>query len=319
MANRSVSITAPGHTALASGVSFAMDPLGLLPYALAAGGGRMGNTEVSSLVAAGLTLLQRSAPLVRALAGRRAGVLMPMGPAWVVALAAGDGRGLVLLDTTPDAPVEAGDLRDANVGAVFTTTAQAYRLPRDLPQVLLDAVPARATIVLAERSIEVDLGSHFGLALEGDSAGPGAPEECFYRLRDGESVSHRAVLAAARALMARAPYTPVDRTAALIPLRTLDELAAGIIAPLLVGGTVRPPASSAAVTGEHGMAAVLAATETTIVVGDAGHGAALLASSAEELRAQHRLKHLVLTGTDDMTWGHLTSQAEACGVTLTRL
>ena len=51
------------------------DPLALLPLALAAGGGRIGVAgdehllDAQQLVAAGLTLLQRSAPLVRALSG----------------------------------------------------------------------------------------------------------------------------------------------------------------------------------------------------------------------------------------------------------
>jgi hypothetical protein len=48
------------------------DPLALLPLALAAGGGRLRTAgdsteyETQQLVAAGLTLLQRSAALVRA-------------------------------------------------------------------------------------------------------------------------------------------------------------------------------------------------------------------------------------------------------------
>ena len=51
------------------------DPLALFPLALAAGSGRIGAVGVDvfdapQLVAAGLTLLQRSAPLVRALANR---------------------------------------------------------------------------------------------------------------------------------------------------------------------------------------------------------------------------------------------------------
>ena len=50
------------------------DPLALLPLALAAGAGRIGVAgdalyDAPQLVAAGLTLLQRSAPLVRALGG----------------------------------------------------------------------------------------------------------------------------------------------------------------------------------------------------------------------------------------------------------
>ena len=64
------------------------DPLALLPLALAAGAGRVGvagadagDYDAQQLVAAGLTLLQRSAPLVRALSGRRAAILLPTVPA----------------------------------------------------------------------------------------------------------------------------------------------------------------------------------------------------------------------------------------------
>jgi hypothetical protein len=77
------------------------DPLALLPLALAAGGGRIGqagadatdDSEAQQLVAAGLTLLQRSAPLVRALSGRRSAILLPTSPAYLTALAASEGRG----------------------------------------------------------------------------------------------------------------------------------------------------------------------------------------------------------------------------------
>src|SRR5215208_2325860 len=73
-------------------------PLSLLPLAAAAGGGRVDEYEAQQLVAAGFTLLQRSAPLVRALAGRRAGILLPASPAFLTALAACEGRGAVLIN-----------------------------------------------------------------------------------------------------------------------------------------------------------------------------------------------------------------------------
>ncbi|NUR34387.1 MAG: hypothetical protein HOQ30_10285, partial [Gemmatimonadaceae bacterium] len=66
------------------------DPLSLLPLALAAGGGRVNEHEAQQLVAAGLTLLQRSAPLVRALAGRRSAILLPTSSAILTALAASE-------------------------------------------------------------------------------------------------------------------------------------------------------------------------------------------------------------------------------------
>ena len=115
------------------------NPLALLPLALAAGGGRIGTAgtapshflEAQQLVAAGLTLLQRSAPLVRALSGRRSAILLPTSSAFLTALAASDGRGAVLVNPLA-APAEiAFQIRDANVGAVFTTSAFAARLPAD--------------------------------------------------------------------------------------------------------------------------------------------------------------------------------------------
>jgi hypothetical protein len=48
------------------------NPLGVLPLAMAAHGGTLDDIPSAQLVAAGLTLLQRSAPLVRALYGKRA-------------------------------------------------------------------------------------------------------------------------------------------------------------------------------------------------------------------------------------------------------
>jgi hypothetical protein len=49
----------------APGVTPMSDPFAVLPYAAAAGGGRVDAYEAQQLVAAGLTLLQRSAPLAR--------------------------------------------------------------------------------------------------------------------------------------------------------------------------------------------------------------------------------------------------------------
>src|SRR5919107_1181619 len=115
------------------------DPLALLPLALAAGGGRVDQYETQQLVAAGLTLLQRCAPLVRALQGRRAAVLLPTSPAFVTALAA----------CVPDG----------------TTTG------------LLDGARRRARVLAGGRSTDVDLGAHFGLALEGEADPHGRDEE----------------------------------------------------------------------------------------------------------------------------------------------
>src|SRR5919206_1798983 len=101
------------------------EPFSLLPLALAAGGGRVDEFEAQQLVAAGLTLLQRSAPLVRALSGRRAAILLPTTPAYLTALAASEGRGAVLVNPLASAPEIAYQLDDAGVGAVLTVAALA--------------------------------------------------------------------------------------------------------------------------------------------------------------------------------------------------
>jgi acyl-CoA synthetase (AMP-forming)/AMP-acid ligase II len=116
------------------------DPLALLPLALAAGGGRLRASgsdateyETQQLVASGLTLLQRSAPLVRALSGRRSAILLPTSPAYVMALAASEGRGAVLINPLASRVEAAYQITDANVGAVFTTTELVGRLPTTSP------------------------------------------------------------------------------------------------------------------------------------------------------------------------------------------
>ena len=107
-----------------------LDPFSLLPLSLAAQRGRVDDFEVQQLVAAGLTLLQRSAPLVRALSRTRAAILLPTSPAFFTALAAAEGRGAVLVNPLAAPREIAHQLRDANVGAVFTNATLAGSLPR---------------------------------------------------------------------------------------------------------------------------------------------------------------------------------------------
>src|SRR6478752_4971626 len=103
--------------------------------------------DAQQLVAAGLTLLQRSAPLVRALAGKRSAILLPTSPAFLTALAASDGRGAVLINPLAS-PLEIEyQCSDANVGAVFTIGALASRVPAGIPTVLLDDAPRTARVV----------------------------------------------------------------------------------------------------------------------------------------------------------------------------
>ncbi|HKH94335.1 MAG TPA: AMP-binding protein, partial [Gemmatimonadaceae bacterium] len=158
------------------------DPLALLPLALAAGAGRLGAAgsdlyDAPQLVAAGLTLLQRSAPLVRALSGKRSALLLPTSPAYLTALAASEGRGAVLVNPLAS-PVEiAYQCRDANVGAVFTVAGLASRVPSGMPIVLLDEAPRTARVVTVDRTQDVDLGSHHGLSIEGERDVHGSDEE----------------------------------------------------------------------------------------------------------------------------------------------
>ena len=134
------------------------EPLALVPLAMAARDGRVDEHAARELVAAGITLLQRCPPLVRALSGKRAGILLPTSPAFVTALAASDGRGTVLINPLA-APAEvAYQIADAGIGAVFTIGELVKKLPAGTPHVLLDDAPARARLAIAGETRDVDLG-----------------------------------------------------------------------------------------------------------------------------------------------------------------
>jgi long-chain acyl-CoA synthetase len=221
------------------------DPLSLFPLALAAGGGQVDGFETAQLVAAGHTLLQRSAPLVRALAGRRSAILLPSSPAFVTALAASDGRGAVLVNPLSSAPEVASQLADADVGAVFTTSALARGLPADTPLVLLDDAPRAARVVIHGRDATVDLGSHFGLALEGSLDASGRDEEAVVvytsamagRAR-GARLTHRNLLSNAHAAVHAAQMTSLDHALAVLPFSHLFGLVVSGAAPLLASARV---------------------------------------------------------------------------------
>jgi hypothetical protein len=187
------------------------DPLALVPLAAAAAGGRYAERDVSALVAAGHTLLQRSAVLVRALATSRSAVVLPVGSAWLTALAASDGRGAVLLDPAAPTATLVARLRNESVGALFTTETLAHgwqeTLPPDLVQVWLDRAPAQATVVANGTARPIDLGSHFGLDLVGDTATEGRDEPFVWV--DDAWHTHRAILTAARMHAAVQGLTPV--------------------------------------------------------------------------------------------------------------
>jgi len=196
-------------------------------------------------VAAGLTLLQRSAPLVRALSGRRAAILLPTSPQFVVALAACEGRGAVLVNPLA-APAEiAFQCEDAGVGAVFTVESLAARVPAGLPVVLLDQAPRSARVVTADRTREVDLGSHHGLSLQGDADAPGRDEEAVIVYTSamrgtplGAVLTHRNLLANARSTIDSIATRGDDHLLALLPFAHLFGLTVTATAPLMVGARV---------------------------------------------------------------------------------
>ena len=221
------------------------DPLSLLPIAVAAPGGRVDAFEAQQLVAAGHTLRQRSAPLVRALEGRRAAILLPTSPAFLTALAASAGRGAVLVNPLA-APAEiAYQLADANVGAVFTNASLARRLPPGTAIALLDDTPRAARVVVDGAARDVDLGSHHGLPLEGEDDTPGSDDEAAIVYTSamagtplGAILTHRNLIANARSTRAAAELSPDDHSLALLPFAHLFGLTVTGTAPLLAGARV---------------------------------------------------------------------------------
>lgn len=222
-----------------------MDPLGLLPYALAAGGGRVDSHEASALVAAGFTLLQRSLPLVRALGTAPVAVRPARWAEVLVALAASDGRGLRVLPPQQDS---AGFLHPE-------------RGPAEL-SVDLRATPLQATVCTSHHTQVVDLGSHFGLDLIGDTETAGREEPCLALADQAAWISHRQLLHDARTAMATHAFAPVHRTLVCTPFTSYDGLVHGVLAPLLAGGAVLTGAS----LGVPEVHAMLADGEANVVV-----------------------------------------------------
>ena len=227
------------------------DPLALLPLALAAGAGRIGAAgagefDAAQLVAAGLTLLQRSAPLVRALSGKRAAILLPTSPQYLTAIAASEGRGAVLVNPLASALEIEYQCRDANVGAVFTAAALAARVPAGMPVVLLDEAPRSARVVTPDRTQDVDLGSHHGLSIEGERDVRGRDEEAVVVYTSamrgtplGAVLTHANMLANARSTVEAVAQSPDDDVLALLPYSHLFALTVTCSAPLLSGARVR--------------------------------------------------------------------------------
>ncbi|MDB4912990.1 MAG: hypothetical protein JWM95_634 [Gemmatimonadetes bacterium] len=219
--------------------------------AMAAGGGRIGAYgarevyEGQQLVAAGLTLLQRSAPLVRALSGKRSAILLPTSPAFIVALAASDGRGAVLINPLASPAEISFQCANANVGAVFTTAAFVARLPMGFPYVLLDDAPGAAQVVTPDRTAAIDLGTHHGLSLEGEADVDGRDEEAVIVYTSamrgtplGAVLTHANLLANARSSIDALGNTADDHVLAILPYSHLFGLTVTASAPLMVGARI---------------------------------------------------------------------------------
>ena len=220
------------------------DPLSLLPLSIAARGGSIDGKPVSQWVAAGLTLLQRSAPLVRALAGRRSAILLPTSAHFLTALGASEGRSALLLHTHASSDELRTQLSLADVGALFTLSPFLSRVP-DVPVVLLDGAPRHARLRAGDRSWDIDLGSHFPLELEGAPDAPGSDEEVAVvhaPLPSGEHwpsfVTHGEMLARGREVCRAASLTADDRVLAALSYSDLQGLVLGAVAPLLCGASV---------------------------------------------------------------------------------
>lgn len=216
------------------------DPLALFPFAIAAGGGHIDGLDTARLVAAGVTLLQRSAPLVRALSGKRSAIFLPPGPAFITALAASDGRGAVLLSDEMTTAQIAERLAQYRVGAVFTDDARSNRLPLPMPKVLLDASPIRSQVIIDDRARDIDLGSHYGLSLEGSRDTAGSDDECLIaeeKLEPSTAImwTHRMLLDATRLAAGTLGVTPMHRLSVVGPWSDIPTFIATGAAPLYYG------------------------------------------------------------------------------------
>ncbi len=187
-----------------------------VPYAIAAVGGSVDGHSARALIAAGLTLLQRCPPLVRALADSSPAALLLPSAALVTALGASDGHALLVLDprdllhrmSSDGQALHVLDPQDSlqrvretlaktETRVVFTEAAFAAQVPIETICVLLERVPQFATVRLSATDIrDVDLGSHFGLDLEGESGAEGSEETVIRWYEHGElqHASHRDVM-----------------------------------------------------------------------------------------------------------------------------
>lgn len=257
------------------------NPLALLPIALAAAKGRVDGIPAAAAVAAGFTLLQRSAALVRALAGRRSAILLPPSAAVLTALAASDGRGAVLLPALAHDDALAAMLDDGEVGAVFTTSALAAQLPpSDRAVVLLDGAPRSAVVLARGAETTIDLGSHFGLDLEGEED-EGRDEECIIRYTPAgpaaahrTTFTHRDLFTLARFAVDATSLRTSDHALAVMPPDEVEAFALAFAGPLLAGARVSTMARFDAVEAvrrirEEGLTHLVAEATMVAAIADA--------------------------------------------------
>lgn len=204
-------------------------------------------------------MLQRCAPLVRELGSGRGAVLLPNSAAYLVALAACEGRGAVLLDPRGSAEEIARALEETQARVVFTVESCAGVLGEGVPRVLLDELPGHVAFVHGPQRRRVDVGSHFGLEIEGEEESDGSDEEAIVA-REGAaqffgSFTHRELLEAAREVVSAAGFEAEDEVPALVSFHDARGLTSGLIAPLLAGARVvtRATSGGAAAPSAHGL------------------------------------------------------------------
>jgi long-chain acyl-CoA synthetase len=221
------------------------DPFAVYPLAIAAGGGQIDGHDATRLAMAGFALLRASAPLARALVGRRAAILLPTSSQFVTALAASDGRGAVLINPLASPREVAFQIAEANVGALFTIGALARRVPLGIAHVLLDDAPDRAIVHVGGVANDVTLTSHDALRLDGNPAAPGHDDECAVVYTSamrgtplGAISTHRNLLSNARATQAAMGLMREDHVLAVLPYSHLFGLTVTGAAPLMTGARV---------------------------------------------------------------------------------
>jgi acyl-CoA synthetase (AMP-forming)/AMP-acid ligase II len=235
------------------------NPLSLIPLAAAARGGSIDGIDARQLVAAGVTMLQRCAPLVRELAAGRGVVLLPDSAEYLVALAACEGRGAVLLDPQVALDDVSRALEETDGRVVFTVERHAGAVREGVAMVLLDELPGHVVFVHGDERRRVDVGSHFGLTIEGEEESEGSDEEAIVarELAGGpfRSFTHRELLEAARGVVRAAALEEGDEVLAQLPFHEARGFTSGLLAPLLAGARVvtRPSSAGAAERWTHSL------------------------------------------------------------------